>query len=303
MALSICNSPRTKGRPRPIRRRSRPLRAGRDLPICQLLIYWTRPSTTSEIFKRRPRRSVEPIARNSKRYHYEKTDQNPPSFCPAYVWSAVWPAAAAKSRCPRRRPPRRPCRWLPTRPATDTPRTADRHARADQHPRAHGHADARRHAHPGADPAPVAFLQPSQDDVNTRKGPGTNYGKVGQVTRADTLGVYGKSADGGWYKICCVNGQEAWIASQFAQLSGDIAPSPWSRRRRSTPRPRLTPWRQWPAALAVAGAHRLRLHRQRGAAGGQPAARQILRPVWPAREPPRARGGAAATCSRATPTR
>ncbi len=76
---------------------------------------------------------------------------------------------------------------------------------------------------PEPTPEPVAFLQPNQDDVNTRKGPGTNYGRVGQVTRADTLGVYGKSADGGWYKICCVNGQEAWIANQFAQLSGDTA--------------------------------------------------------------------------------
>ncbi len=76
---------------------------------------------------------------------------------------------------------------------------------------------------PEPTPTPVAFLQPSQDDVNTRKGPGTNYGRVGQVTRADTLGVYGKSADGGWYKICCVNGQDAWISAQFAQLSGDTA--------------------------------------------------------------------------------
>ncbi len=76
---------------------------------------------------------------------------------------------------------------------------------------------------PEPTPTPVAFLQPTQDDVNTRKGPGATYGKIGQVTKADTLGVYGKSADGGWYKICCVNGQEAWISSQFAQLSGDTA--------------------------------------------------------------------------------
>lgn len=76
---------------------------------------------------------------------------------------------------------------------------------------------------PEPTPTPAAFLQPSQDDVNTRKGPGTSYGRVGQVTRADTLGVYGKSADGGWYKVCCVNGQEAWIAAQFAQLSGNPA--------------------------------------------------------------------------------
>ncbi len=74
--------------------------------------------------------------------------------------------------------------------------------------------------------APVAFVQPSQDDVNTRKGPGTGYGKVGQVTRADKLGVYGKAADGGWYKICCINSQEAWIAKDFAQLSGDVAKIP-----------------------------------------------------------------------------
>jgi len=76
---------------------------------------------------------------------------------------------------------------------------------------------------PAPTPTPAAFLQPTQDDVNTRKGPGASYGKIGQVTKADTLGVYGKSADGGWYKVCCVNGQEAWISSQFAQLSGDAA--------------------------------------------------------------------------------
>ena len=76
---------------------------------------------------------------------------------------------------------------------------------------------------PEPTPTPVAFLQPSEDDVNTRKGPGASFGKVGQVTRADTLGVFGQSADGGWYKICCVNGQEAWISAQFAQLSGDTA--------------------------------------------------------------------------------
>ena len=75
-------------------------------------------------------------------------------------------------------------------------------------------------------PAPVAFVQPKQADVNTRKGPGTGYGKVGQVSQADKLGVYGKSADCGWYKICCINSQEAWIAKDFAQLSGDIAKIP-----------------------------------------------------------------------------
>ncbi|MCS6842924.1 MAG: DUF3048 C-terminal domain-containing protein [Caldilineales bacterium] len=79
---------------------------------------------------------------------------------------------------------------------------------------------------PTPTPTPVASLRPTDDDINVRKGPGTGYGKIGQVTRADNLAVLGKSADGAWYKVCCINSQEGWIAAQFAQLSGDVAAVP-----------------------------------------------------------------------------
>ncbi len=67
------------------------------------------------------------------------------------------------------------------------------------------------------------------------------------VTQADTLGVFGKSADGRWYKICCVNGGEAWIASQFAVLSGDTAAIAVAAP------PALTDETQADDAVAVAG--------------------------------------------------
>lgn len=79
---------------------------------------------------------------------------------------------------------------------------------------------------PTSTPEPVAFGRPTEDDVNTRKGPGTNYGKVGQVYTSDNLGLIGKSQDGRWYKVCCVEGQEAWISGQFLNVSGDLAALP-----------------------------------------------------------------------------
>ena len=75
-------------------------------------------------------------------------------------------------------------------------------------------------------PAPAALLQPTQDGVNVRKGPGSTYGKLGAVNRSDTLGVFGRSTDNGWYQVCCINGAQGWISSQFAQLSGDAAAAP-----------------------------------------------------------------------------
>lgn len=70
------------------------------------------------------------------------------------------------------------------------------------------------------------MLRPTQDGVNVRKGPGSDYGKLGLVDVADSLGVFGKSEDGAWYQVCCVNGAQGWISSQFAQLSGDITAAP-----------------------------------------------------------------------------
>lgn len=79
---------------------------------------------------------------------------------------------------------------------------------------------------PTTTPTPLAFLRPNQNGINARKGPGADYGRVGQVAQADTLGVSGKDAAGNWFQVCCVNGGAAWVAAEFAQLSGNAAALP-----------------------------------------------------------------------------
>lgn len=66
-------------------------------------------------------------------------------------------------------------------------------------------------------PAPVAKAIVTNDAANTRNGPGTDYGLVGAVTRDQTFDIVAKNADGTWWRICCVNGQEAWVFGELVR--------------------------------------------------------------------------------------
>lgn len=78
---------------------------------------------------------------------------------------------------------------------------------------------------PTATPAPQPRLTVNQAQVNLRLGPGTGYGLAGVANQNDAYDVKGKSADGQWWLICCINGQEAWIFGQLASVeNGDLAP-------------------------------------------------------------------------------
>jgi hypothetical protein len=79
---------------------------------------------------------------------------------------------------------------------------------------------------PEPTPTPVAFGQPTKDDVNARKGPGTSYGKVGQIYTEDNLGVLGRNEDGTWLRVCCVAGQPAWVSREFLEVSGNLGAVP-----------------------------------------------------------------------------
>jgi hypothetical protein len=57
--------------------------------------------------------------------------------------------------------------------------------------------------------APSLFV--NIDAANLRNGPGTNYGLAGAATLNQEFEVVGRSPDGGWWQVCCVNGQQAWI--------------------------------------------------------------------------------------------
>lgn len=62
---------------------------------------------------------------------------------------------------------------------------------------------------PTATPSPK--LTVNLATANTRMGPGTNYGLAGTVSQGQSFNVIGKSPDGTWWQICCVNGQQVWI--------------------------------------------------------------------------------------------
>ena len=99
---------------------------------------------------------------------------------------------------------------------------------------------------PTPTPKPVAIVQ--KDKVNVRKGPGTAYPRLGQVTKDTRLEIVGKNAAGDWWQVCCVQGQQAWIIGRLVQVEGDISgvqvvasippppPTP-TPRRRPTPTP------------------------------------------------------------------
>ncbi len=84
---------------------------------------------------------------------------------------------------------------------------------------------------PTATPTPTP-IRVSQDQlivsaplVNLRGGPGTEYQVLASVPEGTIFDVVGKNPAGDWYKICCIDGQQAWIYASLVQLQQpDIVP-------------------------------------------------------------------------------
>ena len=57
----------------------------------------------------------------------------------------------------------------------------------------------------------------SEELVNVRSGPDTAYPLIATVGQGEDFEIIGKSPDGGWWQICCVNGQQAWVFGQLTQ--------------------------------------------------------------------------------------
>jgi hypothetical protein len=58
--------------------------------------------------------------------------------------------------------------------------------------------------------------------ANLRTGPGTNYGLAGTVDRGSQFEIIAKNPAGDWWQICCVNGQNAWVATFLVDTSGPV---------------------------------------------------------------------------------
>ncbi|MFN8464783.1 MAG: SH3 domain-containing protein [Caldilineaceae bacterium] len=76
-----------------------------------------------------------------------------------------------------------------------------------------------------AAPAVTPSLKIETDIINVRSGPDTSFGLVGTANIGERFEIKGRNADGSWYLICCVNGQQGWVNSQLTDEDNEeLAP-------------------------------------------------------------------------------
>ena len=71
---------------------------------------------------------------------------------------------------------------------------------------------------PTATPAPRARLIVTQDGINVRTGPGTQYGLGGTASLNAEFDIIAKSPAGDWWQVCCLNGEPVWVFGQLARV-------------------------------------------------------------------------------------
>jgi hypothetical protein len=86
---------------------------------------------------------------------------------------------------------------------------------------------------------PIVTVNPDQDQINVRSGPGTDYPVVGVLVAGQRVPAFGRSAGGDWVQVSYpgVQGGVAWVYSFLVTVEGALPilePPP-------TPTPRVTP--------------------------------------------------------------
>jgi hypothetical protein len=109
-------------------------------------------------------------------------------------------------------------------------------------------------------PLPPVTVKVKVDKSNVRQGPGSAYPVVTRLDQGTNVTVVGRNRDGDWWKICCVNGQDVWIADAVVEVTGPIwavpeatniappPPTPIPPPPTATPAP--TPTYAWPFHLS-----------------------------------------------------
>ncbi len=70
-------------------------------------------------------------------------------------------------------------------------------------------------------PTPLAFaLATATGDTNLRKGPGTNYPRVGLLKKGESLKIIGKNKDGSWWQLEGKDGKPVWIVASRVSTQG-----------------------------------------------------------------------------------
>ena len=105
-------------------------------------------------------------------------------------------------------------------------------------------------------PLPPVQVQVKTTNANVRQGPGAGYPLVAKIDKGTDITVVGRNASGTWWKVCCVNGADVWIADQVVTVTGPVwtvpevtnyPPPPPTAVPSPTPLP--TPTYAWPMRL------------------------------------------------------
>ena len=92
---------------------------------------------------------------------------------------------------------------------------------------------------PTAAPTPWAVVPAGP--ISVRSGPDRTYPVVGELQAGAQITITGRRPDGAWLKVCCVAGQEVWVAAPLLEVRGQIALAPEIIPPSATPRPAATP--------------------------------------------------------------
>lgn len=71
----------------------------------------------------------------------------------------------------------------------------------------------------------VPMVTPSDEPVNCRFGPSTDYAMVGALTEGERTQVYGKTSSGEWWQVQNLDqtDQKCWVAASVTTTSGDFS--------------------------------------------------------------------------------
>ncbi len=58
--------------------------------------------------------------------------------------------------------------------------------------------------------------------VNVRSGPGVEFDIVAMVERGLELDITGRSSNGEWWSVCCIDGQPAWVSTELVDTDGAV---------------------------------------------------------------------------------
>jgi len=75
---------------------------------------------------------------------------------------------------------------------------------------------------PSQTPLPPVAVTVKTDKTNVRTGPGQGYPLAAQLPAGTKITVLGRNRAGTWWKVCCVNGGDVWIAGSMVTVEGPI---------------------------------------------------------------------------------